>query len=173
LIAYRALYAILGALCAVLCAFAVLLSLSDSRESLKFCLYCAFGGLGIFLLGAKCFNALVSDFRALDGCTWLGVPSVLASLGALVPSVMRDPLRVYPLPYFARVGVRAVLRSISYIKNMFSKTLIVYTVANIVANDIWHSAIMANLNKYAHCIYMRVGRNGKCDLLLPSGVLFF
>lgn len=46
-----ALWGILGALCAVLCAFAVGLCLSLCRDSLKIGLYCVFGGFGIVLQG--------------------------------------------------------------------------------------------------------------------------
>ena len=59
------------------------------------------------LVGVSAVNAIVSDFKGLAReplrSAWRSFPrgfspSVLASLGALLPSVMGELLRVYPCP---------------------------------------------------------------------------
>jgi hypothetical protein len=93
----RALWRVFGALCAVLCASAALLSLSLCRESLNFGACWLFGCSGVFLCGCVVFVRLWSILEPL-AVALAFAPSVLRSVVALLPSVMGELWTVCPSP---------------------------------------------------------------------------
>lgn len=118
---------------AVLCVFAVLVSLSLCRESLKFCRCWLFGRLGVFSVGLTALMRIQANFEPLAVLPRLGVPSLsalvrppvlLSVMRSGVPSVMGDALTVegVPLPYYVLMRVGAVLPHLTHFKNIYSKT---------------------------------------------------
>lgn len=105
-----------------LCAFAVVLSLSLCRESLKFCPCWLFVCLGVFLLGLVAFVRLCAVFeprgvcaRFVFCCACLCSVRLASRRCALAVRDGRVSQGV-PLPYFARACVVAVLPNTFHIK---------------------------------------------------------
>lgn len=120
------------ALCAVVCAFAVLLSLSlcpvMPLKRFVFDFRVFVGVIG----GVRGFRAIMGEFKALTVAPALPLSlgassravlrSVIRSGVAPLPSVAGELLKVYPLPYYVLMRGCAVLPPITHIKIIFRKT---------------------------------------------------
>ena len=116
-ITIRSIWAIFGALWRVLCAFAVLLSLSLCAHARYFRPCWLFSLLRVFSVGCVVFVRLWAKFKpltvaasfplSLGASSRAVLRSVIRSGGAILPSVVSELLKVYPCPIiYTRVGVR-------------------------------------------------------------------
>lgn len=78
--------------------------------------------VGVLVWGLA-FVRSVAKFKLLAVALVFLSRSVMRSGVALVPSVMGELLRVYPLPYYIFMRVRAVLLNLSDIKIIYSNTI--------------------------------------------------